>query len=375
MATQQTHQVELTEQSFGGKVGTDREAKKLLGVKLIGFQSKNTPAILGVSPADFPDVDFSQPYSYAQEALASVTYAGLPVYLNHQRPDERGHIRNVQDEVGFVERDYMRADGRYGDVCLYSEGINEGMAAAILERAERAPHNLGFSHVAMGGVEAREGRLVVSEIVNPQSVDLVTKPSTTDTLFESERPPMLKKIRDLLAAKNSKARYYATLREMVDAGEVSPEAEVEAAPEKSDADVIKEAVLNKIKEKLAADPEALQKVLEMLEIDPMGEAINGDGAESSGDDTSEAATEESHRLAQLERMVARQHAENILLRENVEPDEWRVSALMNVEPKIAKKLVESWKGVGVQPVHSPPADAKEGTAAETLKKFQEAASR
>lgn len=145
--------------AVGGRV--DRQNGIVRGVKILGARSKNGRI-------------------YSNDALEKVTkfYEGVGVKIDHSEAAERP----LMDDVGILTNIRRKDDGIFGDFQILT---SHPYAAAILERAERFPGSFGFSHQADGRVEVREGIEHVVDIVSVESVDLVSKPATNKSLFES----------------------------------------------------------------------------------------------------------------------------------------------------------------------------------------------
>lgn len=159
--------LELLARPDAAPARVDRGAGVLRGVKLIGHKSKNGRR-------------------YTREALARARrlYEGAPVYCNH--PDRPGDERKVEDRVGMVQNVRLTESGLYGDIVLLK---SHPMAERLYEIAEdpRKHGWLGASHNAEGQVDYEGGEAVVSHIDSVRSVDLVSEPASTTSLFESSR--------------------------------------------------------------------------------------------------------------------------------------------------------------------------------------------
>lgn len=135
--------------------------------KVLGLQSKNNRR-------------------YLPEAVAGAIclYEGVPVYFDHARESEANDGRSWLAKFGRLENcklaedGSVRADFRFNGKHIYAETFRGWL--------ESDPKGIGFSHNATGRVrEDEDGTLVIEEITAVESVDLVSRPATTEGLFES----------------------------------------------------------------------------------------------------------------------------------------------------------------------------------------------
>jgi hypothetical protein len=70
----------------------------------------------------------------------------------------------------------------------------------VVEAAERMPEALGLSHNAEGKVSSKNGEVLVEEITRVRSVDLVSDPASTESLFEAEGALQMPPESELVAA-------------------------------------------------------------------------------------------------------------------------------------------------------------------------------
>lgn len=150
-------------QAFEGS-RVDGEAGTIEGVVLAGPTSKN-----------------GRRYRTAGLAKAVPLYDGVRVYLNHPTADDlkaRHGGRDVRELAGWVTHP------------RFSEGKVKGtlnilpLHAWVLEVAARKPDLLGMSHVARGAITKEGEETIVEEILAVRSVDIVSDPATTSSLFE-----------------------------------------------------------------------------------------------------------------------------------------------------------------------------------------------
>lgn len=173
----------------------DAQEGVIRGVKVLGLQSANTGRTLGLDAAEFGEA-LDQPYSYAREALAKAAplYEGLGVYVDHPEFNYSAGGARL-----FKQRDRKTAErfGRLANVRVSESGLyadleylrSHPLAPLVVEAALRMPEMLGLSHHASGRPALVEGRIVIEEIVDVKSVDIIgERPGTTQGLFESRDP-------------------------------------------------------------------------------------------------------------------------------------------------------------------------------------------
>lgn len=131
--------------------------------------------------------------SYAPEAVKEAVKAGLyntHIYVDHVTSDEmeaREGVRTFRDLIG-VARNARYVDGKVvADIKVFA---SDPMGAKFLEAAADPDlaAAIGMSHDAVGEIEeSSDGRQVVTKILRVESTDAVTRPATTQTLYEQER--------------------------------------------------------------------------------------------------------------------------------------------------------------------------------------------
>ncbi len=111
---------------------------------------------------------------------------GAQIYADHA--DWYPVVRKVEHLLGKLENvTYHEATREVrGDAVLLAGELGD----KVLAVAEKMPEMLGFSIVAEGLQEEQEGQLIVTEVVRLESVDVVTKPATVTSLFESIQPKL-----------------------------------------------------------------------------------------------------------------------------------------------------------------------------------------
>ena len=148
----------------GVAMRVDREVGILRGVKLIGLESRN-----------------GRRYRESALAAAATLYEEAKVNVNHPK---EGPLtpRDYQDRLGVIRGVELRAgEGLFGDLHFNPK---HALAEQLLWDAEHNPQNVGFSHNVLARLSLEDETVVVEEITQVQSVDLVADPATTQGLFE-----------------------------------------------------------------------------------------------------------------------------------------------------------------------------------------------
>ena len=159
----------LRERTASPGIRVDTESAVIFGVKVIGSNSANGRF-------------------YPPETLRAALqmYEGCAVGVDH---GERGTTdsRPVGSRVGWLEHVREVAGGLMADLHLLK---SHPLTATLLEAASRRPELFGLSHDAEGRIVRRDGKNIVEEITRVKSVDIVTSPATTQSMFE-ERDMMV----------------------------------------------------------------------------------------------------------------------------------------------------------------------------------------
>lgn len=150
----------------------DREAGIIRGVKLLGRVSKNG-------------------HRYSDKALRDAAKAYQNVTVNRNHPPNRNATaeRLVEEPFGVI-RDAKpvitgddATDGVYGD---HHFPLKDSWTESYLEKVDRFPNTLGFSHNAVVTESVHDGQVTFESVERARSVDLVANPATTRGIFESE---------------------------------------------------------------------------------------------------------------------------------------------------------------------------------------------
>lgn len=165
-------------QPFQADTVLDRESGVVKGVAVCGFVSANG--------RDYPRPVLERDHS---------KYENAQVYIDHADGE-----RKVREWFGTLKNVRLRADGKpVADLHYPKTG---GFTAEFEERAQRFPGSFGLSHVAVCDTKRINGREVIEAIRRVESVDLVARPATNKSLFESQRLPM--KLKEYVAALSAK---------------------------------------------------------------------------------------------------------------------------------------------------------------------------
>jgi hypothetical protein len=192
-ATATRKAITVTESSsVAGPSRVDRVNGIIKHVKILGFQSVNKARVLGLSRAEFGDA-VDKPYRYSQAAVAEALslYEGAAAFTNHPEfkysdSGARSQVageRKVTERFGTIRNVVVESDGLYGDLHFLK---SHDMAEIICEAAESMPDAFALSHVADAKPELINGEVVLTQIANVRSVDIISEiPGTTNGLFES----------------------------------------------------------------------------------------------------------------------------------------------------------------------------------------------
>lgn len=118
---------------------------------------------------------------YLPQAIENAVelFEGVKTFANHPRKSERGEVRDVRDLIGKCLNPHYREGKLRADLLIL-----ESHKGWVFPLAAQAPDLVGLSINAQGKVRRINGKDVVEEIVEVQSVDLVSEPAATQGLFE-----------------------------------------------------------------------------------------------------------------------------------------------------------------------------------------------
>lgn len=138
------------------------------GVKLLGLRSKNRR-----------NYDTDGVRQSARDKLV-----GAPIFINH--PADPSQPRSYKDQFGVVEsHEYRPGKGHFGTIKV---NPHHSEAKRFLWDVKNNPRAMGMSinAVIRPGKADRSGDVVVEELLDVRSVDVVTRPGTASGIFEQE---------------------------------------------------------------------------------------------------------------------------------------------------------------------------------------------
>ncbi len=223
---------------------------------------------------------------YLPEAISAARnlYEGKPVNYDHPRRDGAGAERSIDDRAGWLLNVQVSKGGLSGDFHYLK---SDPRAAKIVEAAERNPNLFGLSHNAEGRTR-RDGEItIVEEITKVRSVDLVSDPATTRSLFESMEQEHMTTIKEIIRRAGPNRRGVKTLLEFVSDGILPEETPVDVAPQ-ADTDQQIEVALNTAAKAAIDDPnlDAMATTEKVGEIMAAKEDLIGGQAADDGSSAS-----------------------------------------------------------------------------------------
>ena len=276
----------------------DSVAGTIRNVKLLGETSRNPPPLNHIYPRS------------TREAAIPL-FEGATVFVNHPDPDKATATRPYGDGMGVIRNVREKGDGLYGD---WMFNPAHPLAAQVFWDAEHLPRGPGFSINGNAGAKRRTADgTIVESIESLASIDLVSRPATTNGLRESERATPVKKKLSLLIEelKTSRPGYALALKEMAEAGLMTPDATMEepepikgdAPPSSDEADhevALKQGFRGAMNAVLDDDSmDMVAKLKKLKEIMTAQEKLMSGGKGGKGvpcDDTDAKKTEEALRL-------------------------------------------------------------------------------
>lgn len=269
----------LIETTICEQATVDTENGVIRGVKILGRESSN-----------------GRIYSPRAMESAARMYEGIGVNIDHTDRSQPDRERKLSEAFGYLENITRKPDGVYGDLHFLKA---HPLSGQVVEAAQRMPNQLGLSHHAEGTVTRAGGKAVVEDIEQVFSVDLVRNPATNRGLFESEKPPMKRKVKAILAESYPK-RYKSVaklLREM-DGPDEEPMANMEVeVPEEGTGDLEGQAkaaframVMAAMDDDSLDSKATLAKVKEILAAQE--KLIGGGGGSSAPAETTEEEEED-----------------------------------------------------------------------------------
>lgn len=202
--------VELREISLPTGFKVDRENGVIRDVRVLGPTSRNG-------------------YQYSPQAIAAGRglYEGIVVNFDHPPRHNSSRATPIADRAGWIENPREEKGGVTADVYLLKA---DPRSDKVFEAAERRPELFGLSHNIEAKTRRENGRTIVEEIKRVRSVDVVSDPATTRSLFESieqEEAKMAVTITEFLDAVEEDNPKATVLREIVETGLVANDSEVD----------------------------------------------------------------------------------------------------------------------------------------------------
>lgn len=157
--------IRLLEIAVGGDFRIDEEQAVLRDVRILGPDSRN-----------------GRTYLPAAMSKGRGLYENIRVNVDHPAPGDQGKDRSVASRFGWLANVREAGGGLIGDLHYLKSHPN---APQIIEAARRRPDLFGLSHNADGKSRREGGKQIVEEITRVRSVDIVSDPASTRSLFES----------------------------------------------------------------------------------------------------------------------------------------------------------------------------------------------
>lgn len=317
----------------------DREGGWIRGVKILGRQSQNNREYL---PSALND--------------AARLYEGCDVNIDHPSPKDATRNRGVLEGWGRLTNIAVREDGVYGDLRYLREHPS---TPVLLERID-AGFGIGLSHNADGKGRHERGKLMVEHITRVRSVDLVTRPATNRTLFESaQEAPMKRTLAELAAALKDRPGAWGLLETMdADPALAAMPVEMPAEGESEDAIMLafKDAIGTVFADKSLDLKATLKKMTDLAKA--YDKLVNGEAKPAAPATDAEETTEEAARpqppqdaaLLEITQRLERAERSSALLRVMLEygvtRDTLGASKMELLEAAAdeasMRKLLESW---------------------------------
>lgn len=328
--------------SFDASRKVDTDGGVIRGVKVLGASSKN-----------------GRTYTPAAMKQAAALYEGVEVCVDHDKANP-ARERSVRESFGELRSVELREGAIYADLHFVK---SHPLAAQVCESAERFPARIGLSHNAVGSVVHRDGGETVTEITRVRSVDLVTRPATNRTMFESEDAPVSIKTTTLRALLESHPRGKTLLEEDM----IPPDAmaaPVDVPSEGSSDDQIRaafrSAVMAAFDDEKLDSKATLKKIGEILKAYDKLTGAAEPKPEGPPSDTPESVDELRRLRAELAAVKGDAAARTLLESHGVDPTPARVAALSRCGTDEERaELAATWPRRASLPSSSPPLTLQE----------------
>lgn len=354
----------------GPKLNIDEANGIIFRVKVLGRFSRNNHGLT--------EAENGTEYSPACMRKALADYEGKKVKCDH--PEDRAQPakeRPVAVTLGVLRNCVIESD-ESGEPAIWADLhclTAHPMYPRVIEDVKKGLGVYGLSHNAAAARERFDRaskRLVIEELSTVRSVDLVDKPATNRTLWESERPTMKTTLRELLESRRPKwskpRRKWADVLLEDDAMAPSMDAPVVTGEDTGDEDdalwVGFKGAIDKLFDKYAAGEmdakEVGKQVVEYLkahckltsDTEPEAPAEDASESDADGEDDSDTGAndkklnaERSESERELAALKAREKARELCESIDFAPTALQVKAIAALaDPKEQRQLAESFKG-------------------------------
>lgn len=328
MGTRLTETVTLNEGLAADAV--NEEAGVISDVALLGAVSKNRRR-------------------YTEAALndAKRLYEGVAVHIDHKTRQRLGDDRGLLESVGVIRNTRITGGKVRGDFHYLK---TDPISPRLVERARRMPETFGFSHDAEGETKEANGETLVESIERVNSLDLVLRPATNASLYESEdttvsKPKKPRTVKQILESA-PKGKLTDRLKALVEMEAVAADMPIDmpAAPEAEAADpaaevqaALEKAAVAVLKKWFAGDIDEAAAIGEIKKIFGMAEEAGATEEEAS-------PVAEPEVMESVRRELNELKAKTLLLESGREATPERVKAVSRCDSdKERKALVESWQ--------------------------------
>lgn len=362
---------------------------------MLGPTSPNLPTRNG-SP--IPGVTEGTRYTPAAFASAAAVMEGAKVRKNH--PDRKTPYadRTVDDGLGILRNVRPDSQGR-GVRADFHYNRRHPFNAQVVEDVKRRMGQWGFSPNAGGMGSVEGGFYVVEQLASIRSVDLVSDPATTVTLWESKDQPTMTTFAGLLETvvlpkfkgkrrvalvefMESDAMCEPTKKKVGDVMEDGPtmgELPVEAPAGEDPDEALKAGFRAAVNAVLDDDSMDLKgKLAKLKELLTAEEKLLSDSAapaepaeEEAPAETPESLSPETQaRLAEANKLLAEKAAQKTCDSLGYKPTQRQLSAMVNLTESERKEFVLELVGMARSPKSFPP---KPGNSAKPDEKKTESA--
>ena len=217
---------------------------------------------------------------------------GAKCYADH---DKSGDTRGVRDLIGIYRDVVYEANKVKGTLHLLDDGSE--MSNKVLAIIEQMPELVGNSISARGRYHREDGKDIIEELTKVNSVDIVTDPATTSSLFESieeEKEDKQMEYKDVKQSELKTSRndiYEAILKE----GAATRDQEVKDLKKKVDDFEVKEAVTKKKEnvQKILKEAKIAEELVTETFLDTLNEAKDDEAVKKLIEDRKTVAKDSS----------------------------------------------------------------------------------